>query len=452
VANQRIKYLLDSVLGSQLAQRALTTWRTRAIALCGLTSLIVTACGSAGKTTSDRARTIPSRPTSVAQPVHKSKPVTQPPDSYLPSSRTPPSIARMIGQTIIARFAGPSPSASFLARIREGQVGGVILFSDNVTGGEAATRQLIGRLQQTAADGGSPPLLIMIDQEGGEVKRLYWAPPSLAPRDMTSSAVARREGEATGKALRSVGVNVDLAPVADVERVPGSFLGARSFGSDPALVASRACQFAEGLAGQDVAFTLKHFPGLGRALTSTDVQPTTIEASASGLREDYGPYRECGVSEDALVMISSAMYPNLAGSSQPAVLSSEIYRQELPLATGGTPVTISDDVQAAALQGESAPAQRAINAGLDLVLYAQTEGGSADAFHRLQEVAHSGGISRNRLEEADQAIQSLKELVAGAPPAESLEGNTPYPENVGPPETIQPEGQRAVQTTVQPEK
>jgi beta-N-acetylhexosaminidase len=313
---------------------------------------------------------------------------------------------------IVARFAGSLPPPALLSRIRTGQVGGVILFADNVSGTAAATAALTSELQQAAAEGGNPPLLIMTDQEGGEVRRLSWAPPRLAPAAIDTSALARSEGEATGQALRAVGVNVDLAPVADVERVTGSFLGARSFGANPALVAARACAFAEGVAAAGVAFTLKHFPGLGRALTSTDVQPTTVDAPASSLREDYAAYRVCGSSPGALVMISSASYPSLTGSAEPAVLAPEIYHRELRLATGGgEPLTISDDLQAAGLAGQVAPAQHAIEAGLDLLLYAQTEAGSASAYRTLLAQARGGAIDGARLLAADRAIQAVKDEV-----------------------------------------
>jgi beta-N-acetylhexosaminidase len=323
-------------------------------------------------------------------------------------------LARMFGQMIVARFSGDQPSASFLARVRAGHLGGVILFSNNLTGGRAAARKLIARLQGAASEGGNPPLLVMVDQEGGEVKHLAWAPPALAPSEMTSDAVARAQGKATGEALRSAGVNVDLAPVADVERVAGSFLGTRAFGLSLGPVASRACAFASGVAAASVAFTLKHFPGLGRALSSTDVQPVTIDASASALRADYGAYRSCGASTPALVMISSAAYPRLTGGLTPAVLSAEIYSHELGIATGGSaPPTISDDLQAPALANQASPVRRAIEAGLDLLLYATTEAGSADAYRSLLAAAESGMIAPARIEHAGRAIHTLKQAVAG---------------------------------------
>ncbi|MHB8243138.1 MAG: glycoside hydrolase family 3 N-terminal domain-containing protein [Solirubrobacteraceae bacterium] len=416
-----------------------------ALALAGA-SIASTGCGTATKTTTNASlfttpailTTQPSRQTTTATRA-------EPSQHLRPKLKHTRTLGRALGQLIIARFDGPSPSTAFLTRIRMGQIGGVILFADNVLASPSDTRTLIDELQAAAAAGSNPPLLIMTDQEGGEVKRLPWAPPALSPLAMTSVDVAHAEGLATGRALRSIGVNVDLAPVADVKRVAGSFLGTRSFGTNSVTVGARACAFAEGLASEGVAFTLKHFPGLGRASTSTDEGPATIGAPASSLRGDYGAYRRCGADRGALVMISSASYPGLTGTSDPAVTSPEIYRNELPLATGSQPVTISDDLQAGAFAGIAAPAEQAINAGLDLLLYAQTESGSASAFARLRSVARSGGITLERLQRAEQTIYGLKELVANAPPAPqgspSRSEETANPEELGAPETVQPEVQ-----------
>ena len=94
----------------------------------------------------------------------------------------------------------------------------MLLFADNTAGGLAETRHTVRQLQAAAKQGGNAPLLVMTDQEGGEVKRLAGAP-MLAPEEMGSDATARSQGGAAGELLRFVGVNVDLAPVADVERV-----------------------------------------------------------------------------------------------------------------------------------------------------------------------------------------------------------------------------------------
>jgi beta-N-acetylhexosaminidase len=425
--------------------------RAFAAGAAAIVALSLAACGEAGIGSSSTSATNPfvavppPRTTAASAAVQKPRPVVH--------ARKHPhnaaTLARMLGQTIVGRFAGATPPVSFLDQVRSGQLGGVILFTENVAGGEASTRALDQQLQRVAKEGRNPPLLIMTDQEGGEVKRLEWAPPRLAAAEMPSSAIAQAEGEATGQALRSVGINVDLAPVADVVHVADSFLHTRSFGSDPAVVAARACSFAAGIASQGVAYTLKHFPGLGRALTSTDVQPTTVNATASELRSDYQPYVSCANNPDGLVMVNSAIYPSLTGSTTPAVLSPEIYRTELPLATGGHPITISDDLQAAALADELTPGRRALDAGLDILLYAQTSEAALDAFKGLLADAEAGRIPRARIEQAYRAVLTLKERVAGAaPPSGSAEEagasgqeSDSYPGNVGASETLEPEGQ-----------
>ena len=251
----------------------------------------------------------------------------------------------------------------------------------------------------------------MTDQEGGTVKRLA-GPPDLAAADMTSDLTALTQGAATGKLLRSAGVNVDLAPVADVEQEPGSFLGTRSFSNNPVEVADRACAFAQGVASQGVAYTLKHFPGLGLATADTDTNVVSVDASASELRNDYAAYEECGANRLAMIMVSSAIYPALSGPL-PAVMSPEIYQHELPIALGGSDaLTISDDLQSTAIAAQTAPARHAIDAGLDLLMYAQTEQASAAAYAQLLADVNSGLIPIANLRAADQKILQLKQLVA----------------------------------------
>jgi beta-N-acetylhexosaminidase len=317
-------------------------------------------------------------------------------------------IRRAMGQMIVARFNGPNPSPRFLTRVRRGQIGGVILFTENLEGdgGEIASR--IQRLQGAAESGGNPPLLTMVDQEGGTVKRLPGPPLSSAAG--MSSGDARGEGEATGDLLARLGIDVDLAPVVDIGH-PGSFLGSRSFASRPSQVASLACEFAAGLRSQGVAPTLKHFPGLGWADVNTDDAAVTVSASAAQLRSDYAPYRMCAEEPLTLVMIDTAIYPSLAGA-RPAVMAPPTYERELPR-TGFSGVTISDDLETPAIQSQTTPARRSLNAGLDLLLYAGAENTSADAYRRLLEDIRSGAISSRKVQSAAAKILALKEELSG---------------------------------------
>lgn len=342
---------------------------------------------------------------------HAGAPSTTPPHAPTTRRTTGTSrsvdLRRLVGQLVVGRYSGPRPSTAFLARVRAGQLGGVILFGDNTAAGLAATRRAIVELQAAARKGRNPPLLVMTDQEGGDVRRLPGAP-ELAPAAMSSTAVAHAQGVAAGRLLRSVGVNVDLAPVADVERASSSFLGTRSFGSNPAVVAARACAFARGLSSTGVAYTLKHFPGLGSADANTDVQRVSIPVPAAELRAGYAAYHVCGSSPDAMIMISSAIYPSLTKST-PAVLSPKIYAHELPIALGHPgQLTISDALDTPALAAQKTPALRALNAGLDLLLFSGNERESAAAYGRLVSGVRRGMLPQSRLRSAVYAVEALK--------------------------------------------
>ena len=382
--------------------------RPRRLGAAAATLILLAGCGGTGLRTTAGARTHTSAPQTSAQVTTRTAARTT---SATTSSRTAsPDLPRLLGQMIVARFHGPTPSAPFLARITAGQIGGVILFGDNVAGGVGETRQLTTVLQRAAAAGRNPPLLIMTDQEGGTVRRLV-GPPSLAPSDMSSAGEASAQGRAAGALLRSAGINLDLAPVADVEPRP-NFLGTRSFGASPQIVGGRACAFAQGLAAENVAYTLKHFPGLGLASGNTDLGSVSIPASAATLHSGYRAYALCGGEPLALVMVSSASYPSL-GATLPAVMSPSIYGRELPLAVpSGTPLTISDDLQSPAIESQTAPARHAIDAGLDLLLYAQTEQASAFAYSTLLAEARAGLVPEARITAASRRIQELKARLA----------------------------------------
>jgi beta-N-acetylhexosaminidase len=307
---------------------------------------------------------------------------------------------RIVGQKVITAFAGTQPSRSLLHRIRAGHLGGVILFSENVAS-PGQVRSLTRRIRAAAAAGGNPPALIAVDQEGGLVKRLPWAPPAVAPSAMTAPRAA---GRATGRALRAVGITVDFAPVADVERRP-NFLASRAFGDNEPEVAREACAFAQGLRSAGVTPTLKHFPGLGDAAGNTDLERVSITAP---LR--LAPYRRCA-DRTTLVMLSSATYPRLG--PRPAVFEPRAYAL-----LDSDVVTVSDDLTARAMAGRRDVAVRAARAGADLLLYGGSEATSGGAFRRVLRAVRQGRLGELRVRESVARILALK---AGAPPPSSNE-------------------------------
>jgi beta-N-acetylhexosaminidase len=314
-----------------------------------------------------------------------------------PRRRSGPSVRKAVGRKIMTAYAGTYPSAALLARVRRGEVGGVILFGPNVTAGLG---RAVSALQQAARAGGNAPLLIATDQEGGEVKRLPSAPPSLAPVQMTA-ANAGVQGAATGRALSQAGINVDLAPVADVNH--GSFLGSRSFGADPSRVAAAACQFAAGLQQAGVHATLKHFPGLGRTAQNTDLRAVSVGASAGSLGADLAPYRRCAA-QTSMVMLSNATYPALDPSG-PAVFSETIIKGLLRGQLGFRGVTVSDTLAAPGIASPTT-AVRASQAGVDVLLYTD-EGVSARAYQKLLGAVRGGRLSKDAVLASARRIRAL---------------------------------------------
>jgi hypothetical protein len=147
-------------------------------------------------------------------------------------------------------------------------------------------------------------------------------------------------------------------------------------------------------------------------VTSTDSAPVSIDAPAAQLRDDYLAYLTCASNPLALVMVSSAIYPSLTGRL-PAVMSRLTYQRELRLAArSATPPTISDDLQTPALAEQTSPARDAINAGLDMAMYAGTEAGSAEAYRVLRADLAHGELSVDRVRAAARAVMALKRKAA----------------------------------------
>jgi beta-N-acetylhexosaminidase len=327
--------------------------------------------------------------------------------------------AQLVGQRLVLGFQGTRPSDATIQLIREGSIAGVILFADNLPN-RAAARQLIRRLQAIKRPPGlGDPLLIMTDQEGGLVKRLDGAPTASA-QEMGARGVSfsRAQGRDTAANLRSLGINVNLAPVLDVARPGGTIAETeRGFGSSAAGVAATAVPFAEGLQDGGVAATAKHFPGIGVARLNTDNAVQRIELPKSTLRQvDEVPYRRFAAANGELVMLSTAIYP--AFSDRPAAFSPAIATGELRSRLGFKGVSITDaldTVAARAFGNTPEVARAAATAGVDLLLY--TDPAEAAQAHRsLLRGLRNRSLSRSDFEDSVGRILRLRHWLAAESP------------------------------------
>jgi beta-N-acetylhexosaminidase len=313
-------------------------------------------------------------------------------------------LRRQVGQLLTLSFHGLAAPAYVQHILRDGAAGGAILFVENVSS-PGQLRDLTAALQRA----GSGSVLVAADQEGGAVRIVPFAGPEPGPPEIATPAAARSANRAGARDLRSLGVNVNLAPVADVA-APGSALRGRDFAGGPAEVAALVRAAVGGATAGRVGATAKHFPGFGSADANTDARPVTIATSAAALRaRDLPPFRAAVDAGVPLVMASHALYPGLDPqriASQSPVILDRLLRGEL----GFRGVIVTDSIEARAVIRRSdvgTAAVRSVAAGVDLVL--MTGPGSFRlVYPRLLAEARRSAAFRARVAEAAARVLALK--------------------------------------------
>ncbi len=322
------------------------------------------------------------------------------------------SLSRLAGQRIVVGFDGPKAPRTVKRLIREGDAAGVILFASNLPS-RASGKRLIRELQAIRRPPGlRDPLLVMVDQEGGQVKRVAGAPTVSARRMGERGAIfSNAQGRRTAANLRDLGINVDLAPVLDVARPGGAIAETdRGFSSTPGRVAATAVPFAEGLEADDVIATAKHFPGFGAARVNTDFAVQRIALPKAQLRRvDEAPYRAFIARGGEMVMLSTAIYP--AFSSRPAAFSRSIATGELRGRLGFEGVSITDALDSVAVRSFGGPAKSAsagVGAGVDLLLFTDSSA-AARARRALLRRLRAGSLSRPTFESSVDRVLRLRD-------------------------------------------
>jgi len=273
-------------------------------------------------------------------------------------------LRRQAGQLVVMRFNGAGPPAYVPQALRAGRAAGVILFEDNIAS-RAALPRLVAKLQRAA--GGSA--LVTTDQEGGAIRNLPWARPVAGQAAAATPERAAADARTAAHDLRAAGINVNLAPVADVGA--GPVMRGRAFPGDAEEVAALTRAAVRGYRGTGVAATVKHFPGLGAATANTDDAPVSLTRTPQQLLgEDLPPFRAAIAAGVPLVMASHAVYPSLdadAIASQSRYVLHRLLRERL----GFRGVVVTDSLEARAVTERAGPAEsavRSVRAGADLIL------------------------------------------------------------------------------------
>ena len=329
------------------------------------------------------------------------------------------SLRQRAGQVIVARYRGTAAPTRLVNGLH---LGGVVAFSDNITG-TAQIRGVNRTLQRSAkAAGRRFPVTVGVDQEGGLVERVTGG--TRFPAFMTAGAagdatLTRAAAAASGSELAGLGFTTDFAPDADVTVGPADVtIGTRSAGSRPQTVAEQAVAAARGYWSRGVVPVLKHFPGHGALTTDSHLAlPVQRRSQAELARTDYAPFR-AGIDAGLPSVMVGHIDVRSVDPGMPSSLSEKVITGQLREKLGfeGLVVTDALDMKAVSRRfGSAGAAVRALAAGADVVLMPESARVARDG---IVKAVRSGRLSSERLVQAAtrQVALLLHQRAAGSTP------------------------------------
>ncbi|MBI5186356.1 MAG: beta-N-acetylhexosaminidase [Nitrospinae bacterium] len=322
-----------------------------------------------------------------------------------------------IGQLIMVGFEGPSPSDDLLEFFKDFPFGGVILFSRNYKD-KGQVRNLCSTIQEwnLRYNPGAPPLFIGVDQEGGRVKRFgppfIESPPNRTWGELNAPEKTRENARAVGKELRDSGLNINFAPVLDVDTNPDNpIIGDRSYGPDPLLVSRHGVAAIQGFMEGGVFPVGKHFPGHGHtSLDSHACLPEVDTSMKQMAKVELVPFVNGIKGGLEMLMSAHVVYKNIDPQCA-ATFSRRILTGLLREEMGFKGLVFSDDMEMGAVpECHDFPEAcvRAVEAGCDILLICRDREKQETAFRSLQNAVKSGRIQEKRIDESLERVMRLK--------------------------------------------
>lgn len=322
----------------------------------------------------------------------------------------------MIGQHFIIGLKSTSLLKEEADFIKKNSIGGVILFKRNVDTPEQIFNlcQEIQSLHHTNSD--RLPLFISIDMEGGRVHRLQ-APFTQWPAmknlgDLNSTEMAFSFAKAMGSELKSVGINLDFAPCADIFTNPkNTVIGDRAFGSDPELVSKMCSAVIRGFIKSDVIAVAKHFPGHGNTLLDSHEALPIEEKTLEQLEAcELVPFKKSFRARLDMLMSSHILFKNI-DPEWPVTLSkiflTDILREKLKYRN----IVITDDLGMKALSSNydlNTIVTKSILAGCQILLFCNEFDSPIQAIELFEKAVQDKVISKSIVESNFKMIQKLK--------------------------------------------
>lgn len=339
--------------------------------------------------------------------------------------------ADLAGSHVIVDFSGHEITPPLERLVREGRIGGVILFAKNV-GTVAQVRTLTADLQRLAREAGLPPLFITVDQEGGVVNRLVDGF-TVFPGAMALAAAGRPEdaaaaGRITALELRALGINTNHAPVLDVNADPANpVIGIRAFGDAPALVSRFGIAYLQAAQAAGILATVKHFPGHGDTSVDSHLDLPSVSKDAERLRrEDLFPFAEA-IRAGADGLLSSHIVFTAIDPARPATLSRKVMHDLLRGEMGFEGVVFTDSMEMKAIAdrwSRGAAAVEAVRAGCDLLLACGRAEGQWAAIEALRAAVADGRLEGAAMRSSAARIETARAryAAAAAPPRDAGTG------------------------------
>ena len=303
------------------------------------------------------------------------------------------------------------------AGLEQYPVGGLIYFQGNIVSEQQVT-DMITRQQQFSQERIGLPLLISVDEEGGQVTRVASCANVDVPKFEDTAQIgasgdssrAHASGQAIGSYLSRMGFNLDFAPVADTLTNPdNTVVKRRSYGSDPQTVAEMAAQNLKGLESQGVYGCIKHFPGHGATLGDTHNGYAYTDKSWEDLKEsDLIPFQRCIAEGVSFVMVGHISLPQAIGDDVPASCSQTAIQGYLRGELGYQGIVLTDALNMGAIVDQYSSAQAAIKAfqaGSDMLLMPAD---FRSAYQGVLDAVNQGSISQERLNESVTRILKIK--------------------------------------------
>lgn len=317
-----------------------------------------------------------------------------------------------LGQMVMIGIQGTKVDDDSLYMLNQYHMGGVILFDRNMDSPEQV-KQLTSDLQAQSNE--KVPLFIGIDEEGGDVVRMaekLTPPPSQKEIGATGDIEqAKTWAIKTAKSLKDMGINVNFAPVADV----GSN-DKRSYSTDANTVIDFVRAATEGYQQENIIYSLKHFPGIGKGRVDSHVDSSSIDVTKEILMaEDILPFKTIideNEPNDYFILVSHLKYPAL-DEEYPASLSSKIMTDLLRNELGYKGIIITDDMEMGAVANHNdfrSIGVNAVKAGADIVLVCHEYEHQKEVYLGLLDAVNSGEISQERIDESVKRIIKVKLL------------------------------------------